>query len=46
MGNTKKKKCNYSFPNLDVISSVSFPQASEPSLNLNISKMAYWSPVF
>ena len=46
MGNTKKKYIyNYSFPNLDVISSVLFLQASEQSLNFNISKMAYWSPV-
>ena len=46
MGNTKKIYIyNYSFPNLDVISSVLFLQASEKSLNFNISKMAYWSPV-
>ena len=35
------KKINCLPLNLDVISFVLFPQASEPSLNFNISKMAY-----
>ena len=41
----KRNKYNCSFPNLDVISSVLLLQASEQSLNFNISKMTYWSPV-
>ena len=35
------KKINCLPLNLDVISFVLFPQASETSLNFNISKMAY-----
>lgn len=37
----KTKLINYSSLNLSVISYVLFQQAMEPSLNFNISKMAY-----
>jgi len=32
----------YSSLNLEVIPFVLFPQASEPSMNFNISEMGYW----
>ena len=37
----KTKEMNYSTLNLEVISFVLFPQASEPSMNFNISKLVY-----
>ena len=40
--NYKTREIIYSSLNLDAISFVLFPQASEPSLNVNISKMVYF----
>ena len=37
----KTKEMNYSTLNLEVISFVLFPQASEPTMNFNISKLVY-----
>ena len=42
-GEGETKEIYHSSLNLDVISFLLFPQASEPSFNFNIFKLVYWT---